>query len=1180
MVFEEKNVVPDIGASMFSGYNSIYVVDVTRRSITPYVYNNDVSKVMGKFLTVENSYCAICEYFSKKFVLPEEQNEFLIKTSIEEIQKAFRTQNRYRYVFTRRNVIGIPEYVELAVVKASEKDSLHWVATFKNVSSKEEENPESENNDFSGNITADDSIGKRTILVVEDSDVDIAVLQEMLRDKYSIMTAHNAEEGLELLKQNYFKIALVILDASFSDGTGYDFLKDASQDSVVSRIPVIVTTAPNDYENEQKCLELGAVDFVAKPYNYRILRTRIHNVIHLRESAVMLSVVKYDELTGLYTRQSFIHNAEMILRSNPKTVFSVIGIDIENYKLTNAQYGERKCDEFLKFFGAELSRCFASALIGRYSGDQFVLLVEKSEKLTSELINSTISEILIEAPIAHQVAKIGIYDSIDRSVPFISCCESAFLAAKQLGGIFKKNIAFYSDEIRSRIFEQQKILGTMEAALEQGQFRVFYQPKHDCQTGRIAGAEALVRWHNPDYGIMSPGKFVPLFEQNGFITKLDFYVLKKVCEDIREWKSKKQIPVPISFNVSRRDFYESGWLEQALSLVEEYKIDSSFLHFEVTESLYTENSAPIVEQLRKVQSKGYMIEMDDFGSGYSSLGMLADFPIDIIKLDISFVSKIEKNEVMIDAIIQMAHRMQLKTVAEGVETDTQLKVLRSLGCDYIQGYYFSKPLTTQEFSQYLTVCHKDDEGEPVFTLPTSRPVWSALTNELEIKNILFECVNTLSSNDRSYKKINKLLSIVAGFYQADRAYLVEYDRERCVLNTPYEWHNEGFGSQQKQIKDVPLPVMQAFTDKFAVQDAYYISSKSDMDYLREKFAMFFVDSPVESLMAAPLKLDGVVNGFVVVDNPAVHTETVELMHTIATFIMNDLERKRYVTLLEKISYIDSLTGARNRTAYYTDIPILERTFLEGPVGIIFTDVNGLKTRNDTEGHREGDLLILKIADIIKSIFSEKYIYRIGGDEFVIFDFNVTEEEFNQKVEKLKSSWTDKYSAAVGAKWIPYTTCLEKNILDADKAMYLDKSRYYKGLIKDRRRPTGVAEKEIPLIDYLIEKLPGGFFTYKADENEQLVSFNQELVSMFGCSSGEEFRMLTKNSFKGMIHPDDLERVERKIRNQINGSDDTDYVEYRIVCKDGSEKIVMDFGRFVSTPMYGDMYYVFIVEKHQ
>ena len=290
------------------------------------------------------------------------------------------------------------------------------------------------------------------------------------------------------------------------------------------------------------------------------------------------------------------------------------------------------------------------------------------------------------------------------------------MAIGKIKGVYGKNFAVYEESLQQQLLNDQKILENMERALLEDQFKVFYQPKHESVTGRIAGAEALVRWNHPVYGFMAPSQFIPLFEKSGFISKLDSFIIKKVCNDIKRWQENGIPVVPISINVSRRDYFENGWLFEQLKTIDDNNIDHALLHMEVTESLYAENTEFIINQVKRAQDFGFLIEMDDFGAGYSSLGMLSTFPLNIIKLDISFVQNLETNQIVIENIIKMAHSMGLITVAEGVENEEQFKILQSFGCDMIQGFYFSRPLSIDEYEKYLrkNACTLSKIKLPVF----------------------------------------------------------------------------------------------------------------------------------------------------------------------------------------------------------------------------------------------------------------------------------------------------------------------------------------------------------------------------------------------------------------------------------------------------------------------------------
>ncbi len=284
------------------------------------------------------------------------------------------------------------------------------------------------------------------------------------------------------------------------------------------------------------------------------------------------------------------------------------------------------------------------------------------------------------------------------------------------------------------------------------------------------------------------------------------------------------------------------------------------------------------------------------------------------------------------------------------------------------------------------------------------------------------------------------------------------------------------------------------------------------------------------------------------------------------------------TLISELE-MDALTGFKNRKAYYHDIEEIEgdETSSKKHVGVAFADINGLKSTNDRAGHEAGDKLIASIARTIAEVFPDARKYRLGGDEFVVLSFDESEEAFKEKLLKLEKSWSRGCSAAVGSVWLDEARSLERSIALADKEMYRDKSRYYENKMHDRRRAARRADAEDTLkqMEGLAEYLPGGFFIYKADESAELISCNAELVKLFGCETEEELRKLTGNSFKGMVHPEDLNLVETDISDQIKKENDIDCVKYRIVCKDGTERFVLDYGRFVHTELYGDVYYVFM-----
>lgn len=542
---------------------------------------------------------------------------------------------------------------------------------------------------------------RATLLIIDGDENDIRQLSDILASKFDIIVARNGQEGMDVLRQNISRVSAVIMDSQLPINNKYEYLEKIKKDQILCAIPVIICLKGAGVEFEETWLDLGATDYIRKPFNARLIQERISYVIKLHETTSVLEALEHDELTGLLTRQAFIHHAQELINTAPQKSYCIVGFDVENFKLTNTQYGEERCDAFLAHITGRLISKLKTGLAGRFGGDQFVVLFEMSQAISADFIKSVVAKLQESAPIPHQILKVGIYQPIDTALPIVRCCDRAFLALREIKGVYGKDIIFYEDRIQYQLMEEQRIIEGMEKALAEEQFKVFYQPKHETVTGKIAGAEALIRWEHPEYGFMSPGQFIPVFEKNGFITKIDTFVLKKVCDDILNWKNLGIPVIPISVNISRRDFFESGWIDSQLKMIDDHGLDHSLIHMEVTESMYTDSVDFIIEQVKKVQDQGYAIEMDDFGAGYSSLGMLATFPLNILKLDISFVRHISVNEIVIENIIKMAHRMGFVTVAEGAETKEEYKILKELGCDLIQGYVFSKPLSSQEFVKYL-----------------------------------------------------------------------------------------------------------------------------------------------------------------------------------------------------------------------------------------------------------------------------------------------------------------------------------------------------------------------------------------------------------------------------------------------------------------------------------------------
>ena len=546
---------------------------------------------------------------------------------------------------------------------------------------------------------------KRGILIVEDNEINRQMLRLILEDRYEITEAADGVEGLEKLKEGYRDLSLVLLDVQMPKMNGYEFLEQQRKDELLSSVPVIVITGSAISEDEEKCLAAGASDFVTKPYNSKIIIRRIEAIIRLSESMATLKAVEFDAVSGLYTKAAFLHHFQRCLDESKDKKYDMLMINVEGFSYINELYGAAKGKELLRHIGEVISACnFGAIMSCRYMSDRFVLVrIHRDCDVRDELAvyNTKIHE---NSPVNDFVLQFAVYNDVDTSVSAATLCDRLSGTMKTVGHRYDMQVAFYSTEMAEKARHLKKIEECMEDALRQKQFLVYYQPKHDAKTGEIAGAEALVRWEHPEYGFLSPADFIPLFEGNGFITKLDLYVWNTVCEDIRNWINAGIKPVPVSVNASRRDLLSADTPERLLRCVHTNDVDIGLLHIEITESASV-NDSVILEKVKAVRDMGIKIELDDFGSGQSSLGTIRDIPTDIIKLDGSFVRNIEKQKEIVKMIISLAHALDHKTVAEGVESREQLEILRDFDCDYIQGYYFSEPVAQSDFRQYL-INHK------------------------------------------------------------------------------------------------------------------------------------------------------------------------------------------------------------------------------------------------------------------------------------------------------------------------------------------------------------------------------------------------------------------------------------------------------------------------------------------
>ena len=443
-----------------------------------------------------------------------------------------------------------------------------------------------------------------------------------------------------------------------------------------------------------------------KRYSYIYIDERVDIIVGAREDITEFS--EKDVLTGGYNRRGFIRITERLLNEVPdRTKYAVLFFNVKNFKAVNELFGVESGDVVLQNIFRTLTHSKLSPVItARVESDRFVCLVENKNLDFEELTSVCDNKFVKDGKCMNLIIRCGIFYVEEKPMKISGMIDRAKLAKRYITDEYVQPYMVYDHSMQVAYIDKAKLAGELQEGIAKEQFKVYYQPVIDTKTGKIASAEALIRWIHPDKGFISPALFIPALEENGHISELDFYVLKKVWQFINDRCKNNKFVVPISVNLSWMDFYDEIMMEKILKEMDRFRENGRehMARFEITETSYAairENRSGILESLRIKNAK---ILLDDFGSGFSSFGMLQDYDFDILKIDMSFIRKIGENpktKSIVHSIIGMAHEIGIKTVAEGVETEEQVSFLRQSGCDYIQGYYYSKPLPEEEFVEFL-----------------------------------------------------------------------------------------------------------------------------------------------------------------------------------------------------------------------------------------------------------------------------------------------------------------------------------------------------------------------------------------------------------------------------------------------------------------------------------------------
>jgi len=569
-------------------------------------------------------------------------------------------------------------------------------------------------------------MGNAKIMMVDDEPLNMEVLQVHLESEgYNrFFTLADSKLAIEAIRSELPDVLL--LDLVMPEVTGFDILKQMRLDDELSNVPVIVLTSSEDADTKLQALQLGATDFLSKPVDASELALRMRNTLSSR--AYLQRMLNFDPLTDLPNRLSFTRDLRSAMESSTATgdQAALILFNINRFKGINDSLGPERGDDVLWAFSERLHRTFESLpeqesvenssvkpTVARVGGDRFAILMPIAcAQSHCEALTDTLDRFVevLEPPFSVEDQDIYLTVSIGVSTltqnttsveNLLNDAETAMLHAKTRRDT---KYAFYAEQMDEKARELLSMENGMRTAVENGEIFLVFQPKVHVPSNTIVGAEALVRWMHPEFGLISPVDFIPLAEDTGMIVSIGEWVLRESCRAAQEWRELGHKDFKIAVNVSIRQLHELDFISIVQKALDDSDLPAEALIVELTENMIMENAEANIVKLQKLKNIGVKISIDDFGTGYSSLSYLQRFPLDQLKIDRSFIKEIKgvtDKMPIVKAVISLAHDLGLTVVAEGIETHHQLAHIKALRCEEYQGYFCSKPVPDTEFLELL-----------------------------------------------------------------------------------------------------------------------------------------------------------------------------------------------------------------------------------------------------------------------------------------------------------------------------------------------------------------------------------------------------------------------------------------------------------------------------------------------
>jgi diguanylate cyclase (GGDEF)-like protein len=548
------------------------------------------------------------------------------------------------------------------------------------------------------------------VLADDDPSIRLMVRHVLESEEFDIV---EAADGLEAIKAvEKYHPALILLDAVMPGIDGFTTCQQIKEKGHTD-IPVMMITGLDDDASVERAYEVGAIDFITKPIKWAVLKHRVKSVVAkvIAERKVKLLAYR-DTLTDLPNRLLFADRLEQaVVRSDrSKTSMALMLVDIDDFKLVNDSFGHDAGDKLIKAVGELISKSLRRAdTIARLGGDEFAVIIEGIESpddaisIADNLTTILEHNVRLDDQETYTSASIGIAvypeDGKDART-LLKNADTAMFRAKESG---RHCFQFYKPEMSVTAMERLDLENSLKAAFENDEFVIHYQPVVDIHKNEIVSVEALLRWQHPEKGMIKPDDFISIIEDCGLIVALGEWLIYSVCKQVKLWHDSGLKDQRVSINLSPRQFNEQNLFVVFSQAISESSIEASSLAVEITERTLIDNIGEVEDTLNKLRDMGMLVMLDDFGTGYASLAYLKQFPVDMVKMDRTFVSGIPDNRedsAIVDAIAGLTRGLKLKLLAEGVENERQLDVLKSIGCQYAQGYYWSKALPGDEYEQF------------------------------------------------------------------------------------------------------------------------------------------------------------------------------------------------------------------------------------------------------------------------------------------------------------------------------------------------------------------------------------------------------------------------------------------------------------------------------------------------